>query len=139
MNAPPHAGLQRKPLQMPPQMMTQSPGAQSVQSPAGMSVPTPNQMVPSPAMAPSPSSQMNMQMNTPNQQRSVGMAPSPSSSLNTPGQPNQSPMGLQDEGAYMQKVRQLSKYIEPLRKMIARMGNDGERKKKRNLKKLNGI
>lgn len=60
--------------------------------------------------------------------RSVGMVPSPGSSLNTPGQPNQSPMGMQDEQAYRDKVRQLSKYIEPLRKMIARMGNDGERK-----------
>lgn len=54
------------------------------------------------------------------------MAPSPGTSLNTPGQPIQSPMGHQDEQAYREKVRQLSKYIDPLRKMIARIGNDGE-------------
>lgn len=71
-------------------------------------------------------------------QRSVGMAASPSSSLNTPGNPGAptpSPMGMQhEEQAYRDKVRQLSKYIEPLRKMIARMGNDGERKFKKLIK-----
>lgn len=96
----------------------------SVQSPVGLGCGTPiNQMVPSPALAPSPSSQMIC-----GGQRSVQMAPSPSNSLNTPLQPNQSPIGMQEEQVYREKVRQLSKYIEPLRKMIARLGNDGERK-----------
>lgn len=81
-------------------------------------------MVASPALVPSPSQQVGMM----GPQRSVGMAPSPSSSLNTPGQAQPTPSPLQDEQAYREKVRQLSKYIEPLRKMIARMGNDGERK-----------
>lgn len=31
----------------------------------------------------------------------------------------------QEDIAYREKVRQLSKYIEPLRKMIARIGNEG--------------
>jgi mediator of RNA polymerase II transcription subunit 15 len=55
------------------------------------------------------------------------MAPSPSSSLNTPGPavPTPSPCSLQEDQAYREKVRQLSKYIEPLRRMINRMGNDG--------------
>jgi hypothetical protein len=57
----------------------------------------------------------------------TGMAPSPSSSLNTPGPavPTPSPCSLQDDQAYREKVRQLSKYIEPLRRMINRIGNDG--------------
>jgi mediator of RNA polymerase II transcription subunit 15 len=57
----------------------------------------------------------------------TGMAPSPSSSLNTPGPtvPTPSPCSLQEDQAYREKVRQLSKYIEPLRRMINRMGNDG--------------
>lgn len=94
----------------------------SVQSPAAQNNPLSNQMVASPALVPSPSPQVGMIG-----QRSVGMAPSPSGSLNTPGQAQPAPSPLQDEQAYREKVRQLSKYIEPLRKMIARMGNDGER------------
>lgn len=57
--------------------------------------------------------------------------PSPGSSvpsLNTPMNPSSnagpSPLG-QEDIAYREKVRQLSKYIEPLRKMIARIGNEG--------------
>lgn len=55
------------------------------------------------------------------------MASSPSNSLNTPGQSvaTPSPGNLLEEQQYREKVRQLSKYIEPLRKMIAKMGNDG--------------
>jgi mediator of RNA polymerase II transcription subunit 15 len=122
MNAP-NAGFPRN--STPNQFLRQSPSP-SVQSPAGLSGPPPsNQMVASPALAPSPSSQMSL-LGAGGPPRSVGMVPSPGSSLNTPGQPNQSPMGMQDEQAYREKVRQLSKYIEPLRKMIARMGNDGE-------------
>lgn len=105
----------------PTQIFNQSPSP-SVQSPAGLSG---QQPVASPALAPSPGSQMSM-IGSVGPPRSVGMAPSPSS-LNTPGQPNQSPMGsMQEEQAYREKVRQLSKYIEPLRKMIARIGNDGK-------------
>ncbi|KAK4879653.1 hypothetical protein RN001_007799 [Aquatica leii] len=117
----PNSGFPRN--STPTQFLRQSP-TPSVQSPASLSGPqSSNQMVASPALVHSPSSQMSL-MSGP--QRSVGMAPSPSSSLNTPGQPGQSPMGMQEDQAYREKVRQLSKYIEPLRKMIARMGNDGE-------------
>lgn len=50
---------------------------------------------------------------------------SPGSSLNTPGG-GPSPCTLsQEEAAYRDKIRQLSKYIEPLRRMIARVGNEG--------------
>lgn len=122
MNAP-NNNFPRNPT--PTQFLRQSP-TPSVQSPASLNAQPPsNQMVPSPALAPSPGSQMGM-MGGP--QRSVGMVPSPSNSINTPGAPNQSPMGGQDDQAYRDKVKQLSKYIEPLRKMIARLGNDGERK-----------
>lgn len=61
----------------------------------------------------------------------LGNVPSPSSSvpsLNTPMNPssNAGPSPLaQEDIAYREKVRQLSKYIEPLRKMIARIGNEG--------------
>lgn len=83
-------------------------------------------MVSSPALVPSPNQQLTPAMGGP--MRSVGMAPSPSNSLNTPGQavPTPSPCSsLQEEQAYREKVRQLSKYIEPLRRVVARMGNEG--------------
>ncbi|KAJ8920966.1 hypothetical protein NQ315_015760 [Exocentrus adspersus] len=105
------------------QMFTQS-LSPSVQSPAGGLSSQPP--VASPAMAPSPGAPMSV-MGSGGPPRSVGMAPSPGSSLNTPGQPNQSPMGggaMTDDQAYREKVRQLTKYIEPLRKMITKMGNE---------------
>ncbi|XP_053607525.1 mediator of RNA polymerase II transcription subunit 15 [Plodia interpunctella] len=61
------------------------------------------------------------------QQRGVGMGMvgSPSSSLNTPvGAGVASPSG--EEAAYREKVRQLSKYIEPLRRMVHRMVSEVE-------------
>lgn len=57
------------------------------------------------------------------------MAPSPGSvNLNTPGQVAAvaSPLNPQEEQLYREKYRQLTKYIEPLKRMIARIGNDGE-------------
>jgi len=63
----------------------------------------------------------------------IGNVPSPGSSvpsLNTPMNPssNAGPSPLaQEDIAYREKVRQLSKYIEPLRKMIARIGNEGNK------------
>jgi mediator of RNA polymerase II transcription subunit 15 len=56
------------------------------------------------------------------------MAPSPSSSLNTPGGVGATPSPQQEDQAYRDKVRQLSKYIEPLRRMIAKMSNEGSKK-----------
>ncbi|KAL1512579.1 hypothetical protein ABEB36_002151 [Hypothenemus hampei] len=107
----------------PGQMYAQSPMQASVQSPAGMSQPP----AASPAMAPSPGAPMGL-MSGP---RPPCMAPSPGTSLNTPGgQPSQSPMASganlgHDEQAYREKVRYLSKYVEPLRKLITRMGTEG--------------
>lgn len=106
----------------PNQFLRQSP-TPPAQSPAGL--PPSNQMVSSPALVPSPNQQLTPAMGGP--MRSVGMAPSPSNSLNTPGQavPTPSPCSsLQEEQAYREKVRQLSKYIEPLRRVVARMGNE---------------
>ncbi|XP_050308770.1 mediator of RNA polymerase II transcription subunit 15 [Anthonomus grandis grandis] len=105
-----------------PQMFAQSPLQGSAQSPAGAGLSQPPSA--SPALTPSPGAPMGM-MGGP---RAQCIASSPGASLNTPGQPGQSPMGaggpMTDEQAYREKVRQLSKYIEPLRKMIAKMGND---------------
>lgn len=58
------------------------------------------------------------------------MAPSPSNNatLNTPGgqsQPTPSPLNINDDQAFQEKVRQLSRYIEPLRRVIQRSGSGG--------------
>lgn len=64
---------------------------------------------------------------------SAGMALSPGSSINTPGQaqPNPSPLAQPspEEQAYRDKIRHLSKYIEPLRRMIANMRGGDVRNK----------
>lgn len=39
----------------------------------------------------------------------------------------------QEDIAYREKIRQLSKYIDPLRKMIARIGNEGNNDTKLNV------
>lgn len=52
------------------------------------------------------------------------MAPSPLSSANTPNPQDSS--STQDEQAYLEKVRQLAKYIEPLRIMISRIGSSDQ-------------
>ncbi|KMQ93780.1 mediator of rna polymerase ii transcription subunit 15 [Lasius niger] len=64
------------------------------------------------------------------------MAPSPSSSLNTPGGVGATPSPQQEDQAYRDKVRQLSKYIEPLRRMIAKMSSEGNVDKLSKMKKL---
>lgn len=58
------------------------------------------------------------------------MVQSPSSiNLNTPGQSGAapSPLNPQEEQLYREKYRQLTKYIEPLKNMMARMGSDDEK------------
>ncbi|XP_026811970.1 mediator of RNA polymerase II transcription subunit 15-like [Rhopalosiphum maidis] len=94
------------------------------QSPVNV-LPSSNQMIGSPSGPQlTPSGQMSGPI------RSIGNVPSPGSSvpsLNTPMNPssNAGPSPLaQEDIAYREKVRQLSKYIEPLRKMIAHMGNE---------------
>ena len=54
------------------------------------------------------------------------MAPSPSSSLNTPAGMTGNPGPMEDH-AYKEKVRKLTKYVEPLRKMIARSSGEGSK------------
>ncbi len=65
------------------------------------------------------------------------MVPSPlaMSNANTP-QSDQA--ASQEEQQYLEKVRQLSKYIEPLRRMIARIGNEDQAKLEK-MKKLMDI
>ncbi|KAK2584971.1 hypothetical protein KPH14_002559 [Odynerus spinipes] len=116
----------------PNQFLRQSPSP-SAPSPAALGAPASNQMVASPALVPSPSPQHAIITGP---QRSVGMAPSPSSSLNTPVAVGATPSPQQEDQAYRDKVRQLSKYIEPLRRMISRMGNDGNVDKLSKMKKL---
>lgn len=100
----------------PNQFLRENPSP-SVPSPANMGNP---QMIPSPAMAQSPSPQM---MNVNQRNMANVMAPSPGASLNTPGQPGNipSPMNPQEEQLYKEKYRQLVKYIEPLKRMTAKM------------------
>ncbi|KAM3959124.1 LOW QUALITY PROTEIN: mediator complex subunit 15 [Aphomia sociella] len=77
--------------------------------------------------SPSPSAPQHLPHHVAPHQRGVGMGmvASPSSSLNTPvGAGVASPSG--EEAAYKDKVRQLSKYIEPLRRMVHRMVSEGE-------------
>ncbi|KAH0563940.1 mediator of RNA polymerase II transcription subunit 15-like [Cotesia glomerata] len=134
--------MQRKPVEMmnagfpgprnvtPNQFLRQSPSP-SAPSPASLGAPTSNQMVASPALVPSPSPQHPMMAG----QRSIGMAPSPSSSLNTPAGMGATPSPQEDQ-AYREKIRQLSKYIDPLRRMITKMGSEGNIDKMSKMKKL---
>ncbi|XP_067136808.1 mediator of RNA polymerase II transcription subunit 15-like isoform X2 [Centruroides vittatus] len=94
-----------------------------------------SQMAPSPAgYAPSPTSQIAPSpVGYSGRAPTNAGAPSPGSALNTPGNigASPSPAGrtLQDDQMYLEKLKQLSKYIEPLRRMIARLDKDEERKK----------
>ncbi|KAJ8676221.1 hypothetical protein QAD02_012007 [Eretmocerus hayati] len=140
--------LQRKPSEMmnagypgprnitPNQFLGQSPPG--VASPGGLGSSNPaSQMVPSPVVVSSPNPQHAILGGA---QRPVSLVPSPSSSLGTPA----SALGtlaspLQDEQmsqAYKEKVRKLSKYIEPLRGLILKMTNEGNIEKTSKMKKL---
>lgn len=117
-----------------PNFLRQSPSPMSVPSPIGLS--QSQHGIASPAMVPSPQAPMS------NQAR-VGiqnvMAPSPSAPMNTPGQPQsvQSPMNPADDQIYREKYNRLTKYKEPLKKMISRVGSDGINSEKiTKLKKL---
>ncbi|XP_050685412.1 mediator of RNA polymerase II transcription subunit 15 [Leptidea sinapis] len=79
--------------------------------------------------SPSPSAPQHMSVHAQQQRVNMGMVASPSSSLNTPAGAGQGAGGASpggEEAAYREKVRQLSKYIEPLRRMVMRMVNEGE-------------
>lgn len=118
-----------------PNFMRQSPSPMSVPSPIGLG--SQHTMVASPAMVPSPQAPMS------NQPQRVGMsnvmAPSPGN-MNTPGQPQgdyaQSPMNPHDDQIYREKYNQLTKYKEPLKKVISRVGPENNSEKLTKLKKL---
>jgi len=62
----------------------------------------------------------------------MSMAPSPqSTSIRTPQNNADNAPQTPEEQAYLDKVRQLGKYIEPLRKMIAKIGNEDQEKLKK--------
>ena len=121
-----------------------SPGmAQQVSGPAGTTVM--QQPGPSPGgtvtgFIQSPASNQNMMSPSPmgGQQgpRSVGSpmgmsmvgGPMSNQSIATPQQGESVHDQRQDEQAYLEKVKQLGKYIEPLRRMIARIGNEDQEK-----------
>merc|ERR1719318_482294 len=93
-----------------------SPVPTYAQSPQQMQQPSPGQgMVPSP---------MGGKQNSLN--------PSPSSGVNTPlGAP-----ASQEDREYLEKVKQLEKYIEPLRRMIHKIGNENDQDRLTKMKKL---
>lgn len=98
------------------------------QPPTPQQMPTPN-MIPSPALVPQSSPQM-MQMQNPQQRNNIRQQ-SPSASINTPGQvTGNSPFNPQEEALYREKYKQLTKYIEPLKRMLAKISNDGTSKYK---------
>ena len=56
----------------------------------------------------------------------LGMAASPSSSLNTPAGMGAAPSPMEDH-VYKETLRRLMKYIDPLRKMVARSNGEGSK------------
>lgn len=115
---------------------TLAPPNQVNQITASMS-PSPNSYVPSPqGLMPSP---MSVGMLNP---RATGSVPSPSP-LNTPVMvPTASPATrmISDEQVYMEKLKQLSRFIEPLRAMIAKFDrDDGVFEKKKEISKIRNL
>ncbi|KAI0239438.1 hypothetical protein LSAT2_009803 [Lamellibrachia satsuma] len=107
----------------------------AVPSPASAS----SMLSPAPGMVPSPSPQS---VNPSSMSWYAGSVPSPSSvPLSTPGNPAsvaspatvaRLPAGMAattDEQAYLDKWKQLQKYIEPLKRMINKINKDEDRKK----------
>jgi len=90
---------------------------------------------PAPYHAQSPQGQINLNQASPHAvpspgQRAGSLAPSPSSQVNTPMNPVN-----QEEREYLDKLKSLEKYIEPLRRVIRRHGNE-ENEKLGKMKKL---
>ncbi|CAI9719849.1 mediator of RNA polymerase II transcription subunit 15 [Octopus vulgaris] len=103
-----------------------SPATQSshmVHSPANLAAPSPNtHIVPSPVS------------------RNAAMgAPSPGSALNTPGNPGSvgTTASPSEDQAYLEKLKQLSKYIDPLRRMIRKTETEEDNKKDQSHKMKN--
>ncbi|XP_057673691.1 mediator of RNA polymerase II transcription subunit 15 [Corythoichthys intestinalis] len=108
----------------PPQPSPQPPSSQPNSVSSG---PTPSPG----GFQPSPSPQPSQSPSTARTPQNYGV-PSPGA-LSTPGNPNSvmSPAGAasQEDQQYMEKLKQLSKYIEPLRRMINKIDKNEERKK----------
>uniref|UniRef100_T1PCS5 Mediator of RNA polymerase II transcription subunit 15 n=1 Tax=Musca domestica TaxID=7370 RepID=T1PCS5_MUSDO len=95
------------------------------------------QMIPSPALVPIASPQMSGLMQNPNQRQQ--MRQSPSAPVNTPGQVTQnSPFNPQEDQLYREKYKQLTKYIEPLRRVVDKLRIDGNNNAE-NYKKMNKL
>ena len=121
--------------QAPIYSMNPSPNMVQGNSPGGMMMPAQSPMGPGGHFVPSPQNP-----NVPSPGQRIGMAPSPSqTSIRTPGSNQQAhnPEHQQTD-EYLEKVRQLGKYIEPLRKMIAKIGNEDQEKLQK-MKKLMDI
>merc|ERR1719189_434439 len=110
----------RAPMQGSPAMATSqgpSPASHFAPSPSGQMNPSPGQMN---TMTPSPGGGMGM-----GKQPSTSLAPSPSSGVNTPAG---GPPASQEDREYLDKVKQLEKYIEPLRRRIMKISNEDQEK-----------
>ena len=106
--------------------LTSGNNQQSQQTSPAFISPSPSNMVPSPAGGSNAGA---------SNRNSLLGAPSPSSGMiNTPVQSNdqqQSPAGSTDERAYLEKVRQLQKYVEPLKRVIeSNSGSEADKTEK---------
>ncbi|XP_064612392.1 mediator of RNA polymerase II transcription subunit 15-like [Liolophura sinensis] len=121
------------PQQMTPSPAQQGPPSHSIHSPAHM-MPSPS---PQPTIVPSPGT------------KTLGVA-SPGTNLNTPGNPGSvgpvaSPASRApgEDQAYLDKLKQLSKYIEPLRRMVNKIDKDEDNQSQKDqlskMKNLLGI
>ncbi|KAF8782103.1 Mediator of RNA polymerase II transcription like protein [Argiope bruennichi] len=113
----------------------QGPSSNQPAVPSPASLPTQNmgsQMAPSPAVySQSPNPQITPSPAGSYSVRTPG-APSPGSALNTPIPAGAAPSPINrtpQEDCYLEKRKQLSKYIEPLKKMISRIDKDENKKK----------
>merc|ERR1719158_544175 len=102
-----------------------------------ISGPSPNMPTSSPLQPQGPSPIPSYQGPSPQQLQQpspsmMSMNPSPSSAVNTPlGAP-----ASQEDREYLEKVKQLEKYIEPLRRMIHKIGNENDQDRLTKMKKL---
>lgn len=129
-----HGGMVPSPVH---QMPTSLSSSQMAPSPVGYMPSHSPQIVPSPASI----SSLNSQPPS-GRPPTMGGAPSPGSALNTPMSLSniQSPANRsQEDQAYLEKVKQLSKYIEPLRRLIARLDKEDNVDKKKELVKMKNL
>ncbi|CAC5382032.1 MED15 [Mytilus coruscus] len=119
------AGPQQTMQSQNPQSMVHSPAppmSQIASSPMSMMTPSP--------VAPSPAT------------RGQGMygVPSPSSNMNTPAMSHASPAPRSvEEQAYLDKLQKLSRYVEPLRRMIKRLSTDKDEDHKKDISKMKNL